>query len=61
MVYVTKGNSTPYPSKANLTLRICLDPKDINKTIIHEHYKAPTLEEITHRLAGSTTCTKVDA
>ena len=32
----------------------CLDPCDLNKAIIHEHYKAPTLEEISHKLSGTT-------
>ena len=41
-------NSITYPVKPNGDLRICLDPKDVNKAIIREHYKAPTLAEITH-------------
>ena len=47
-------NSITYPVKPNGDLRICLDPKDLNKAIIREHYKAPTLEEITHKLCGAT-------
>ena len=43
-------NSITYPVKPNGDLRICLDPKDLNKAIIREHYKAPTLEEIMHKL-----------
>ena len=27
-----------YPKKANGKLRICLDPKDLNKVIIHENH-----------------------
>ena len=38
-------SSLMYPKKANSKLRICLDPKDLNKAIIHENHKAPTLEE----------------
>ena len=30
------------PKKANGKLRIYLDPKDLNKAIIHENHKAPT-------------------
>ena len=33
---------------------ICLDPKDLNKAIIRENHKAPTLEEIAHILTGAT-------
>ena len=49
-----------YPKKANGKLRICLDPKDLNKAIIHENHKAPTLEEIAHVLTGATRFSKVD-
>ena len=53
-------NSIRYPVKPNGDLRICLDPKDLNKAIIREHHKAPTLEEITHKLCGATKFSKVD-
>ena len=43
-----------YPTKPDSSLRICLDPHNLNKAIICEHYKAPTLEEISHRLSGAT-------
>ena len=49
-----------YPKKANGKLRICLDPKDLNKAIIWENHKAPTLEEIAHVLTGATEFSKVD-
>ena len=54
-------NSITYPVKPNGDLRICLDPKDLNKAIIREHYKAPTLEEITHKLNKAKKFSKVDA
>ena len=53
-------SSLTYPKKANGKLRICLDPKDLNKAIIHENHKAPTLEEIAHVLTGATKFSKVD-
>ena len=53
-------NSLTYPKKPNGKLRICLDPKDLNKAIIQERHKAPTLEEITHVLTGVTKFSKVD-
>ena len=53
-------SSLMYPKKANSKLRICLDPKDLNKAIIHESHKAPTLEEIAHVLMGATKFSKVD-
>ena len=54
-------SSLMYPKKANSKLRICLDPKDLNKAIIHENHKAPTLEEIAHVLTGATKFSKVDS
>ena len=54
-------SSITYPCKPDGTLCICLDPKDLNKTIIREHYKAPTFEEISHKLAGATIFSKLDA
>ena len=53
-------SSLMYPKKANGKLRICLDPKDLNRAIIHENHKGPTLEEITHVLTGATRFSKVD-
>ena len=53
-------SSLTYPKKANGKLRICLDPKDLNKAIIHENHKSPTLEEIAHVLMGATRFSKVD-
>ena len=54
-------SSLMYPKKANGKLRICLDPKDLNKAIIHENHKAPTLKEIAHVLTGATKFSKVDS
>ena len=47
-------SSLMYPKKANGKLRICLDPKDLNKVITRENHKAPTLKEIAHVLTGAT-------
>ena len=33
-------SSITYPCKPDGTLCICLDPRDLKKTIIREHYKA---------------------
>jgi hypothetical protein len=42
-------------------LRICLDPRDLNKAIKREHYQLPTIEEIASRLSGSTVFSVLDA
>ena len=53
-------SSLTYPKKPNGKLRICLDPKDLNKAIIIENHKAPILEAIAHILTGATWFSKVD-
>ena len=52
--------SLTYPKKANGKLRICLNPKDLNKAIIHENQKASTLKEIAHILTGANKFSKMD-
>ena len=47
--------------RKNGKLRVCLDPKDLNKAIKRCHHKTPTLEEITHKFAGSRYFSKLDA
>ena len=54
-------SSITYHRKPDGTLCICLDPRDLNKAIIREHYKAPTLEEISHKLSGAKVFSKLDA
>ena len=53
-------SSLAYSWKADSDLRTCLNPTHLNKAIRQDHYRTPTLEEITHELAGSTKFTKVD-
>ena len=53
-------SSLAYSWKADGDLRTCLNPTHLNKAIRRDHYRTPTLKEITHELAGSTKFTKVD-
>jgi len=46
--------------KKNGSLRICLDPKDLNKAIQRQHYPLPTIEDIATRLYGAKVFTIVD-
>ena len=46
--------------KADSDLKMCFNPTHLNKAIGWDHYRTPTLEEITHKLAGSEKFTKVD-
>ena len=41
-------SSIVYMHKSNGKLCLCLDPKDLNKAIMHCHYKITTMEELSH-------------
>ena len=47
--------------KTNGKLRICLDPRELNKYLKREHFQLPTWEEIASRLAGAIYFSKLDA
>ena len=54
-------SSLTYPRKSDGIICPCLDCHDLNNSIIREHYKAPTVDEISHRLCGTTVFSKLDA
>ena len=54
-------SSLAYTRKNNGKLRICLDPRDLNRAILRNHYKTPTLEEMTHKFNGSKVFSTLDA
>ena len=47
-------------TKKDDRLRICLDPKDLNRAIQREHYQLPTIEDIATRLHGAKVLTVLD-
>ena len=47
--------------KSNDHLRVCLDPRDLNKALKRTHHRTPTLEEITFKLSGAQVFSKLDA
>ncbi|PIK50829.1 hypothetical protein BSL78_12300 [Apostichopus japonicus] len=47
--------------KSNGKLRICLDPKDLNKQVKREQYQLPTVDELTSELAGAQYFSVLDA
>ena len=47
--------------KKNGKIRICLDPKDLNKAVLRENYPMPTIEDIATRLHGAKVFTAPDA
>ena len=54
-------SSITYVQKANGKLCLCLDPRDLNKAICHDHQKMSTVEEVTHEFTHSRFFTKLDA
>ncbi|GAA6081771.1 uncharacterized protein K02A2.6-like [Tachysurus ichikawai] len=46
--------------KKNGTLRVCLDPCDLNKAIKRQHYSIPTPEDVCSNLAGKSIFTILD-
>ncbi|GFR97874.1 hypothetical protein ElyMa_002756100 [Elysia marginata] len=46
--------------KPNGRLRVCLDPKFLNKALQREHYTMPILDDILHDLSSSKVFTKAD-
>lgn len=47
--------------KKNGKLRICLDPRDLNRAILREHFKLPTQKEIMSQFADAKYFSKLDA
>ena len=54
-------NSMVANEKRSGKLRICIDPRDLNKAILREHYQLPTQQVITSRLTGAKYFSKLDA
>ena len=54
-------NTVVVVEKQNGGLRICFDPRDLNKTIKREYYQLPTFEEIATRQSGAKLFMKLDA
>ena len=46
--------------KKNGSLRLCLDPKDLNKAIKREHYRIPTIQEIASEFVGKSVFSTLD-
>lgn len=47
--------------KKNNKIRICLDPRDLNKVIMRSHYPLPTIEQVAARLNKAKVFTVLDA
>jgi len=53
-------NSMVIVEKSNGDLRICLDPKDLNKAVLREHHKIPTIQDIALKFQGMDCFTILD-
>ena len=54
-------SSLTYVRKSSGKIRICLDPKDLDKAILRPHHVSKTLEEVNNLLSGATIFSKLDA
>ena len=54
-------NSIVIVEKPDGNLRICLDPKDLNRAVKREHFQLPTSTKITSKLTGAKVFSKLDA
>ena len=54
-------NSLVVVEKPNGTLRICIDPKNLNRAIKRHHHQLPTTEEILSMMSDGKYFTKLDA
>ncbi len=53
-------NNLQIVEKSNGKLRICLDPKPLNKAIKREHFLIPTIDDFTSHMADQTVFTVLD-
>jgi hypothetical protein len=54
-------NSLVIIHKKDGSLRLCIDPRDLNKAIRREHYQFPTIDEIIGQLSDSCVFSALDA
>jgi hypothetical protein len=54
-------NSTVVVEKPNGSIRICLDPKNLNEAILQEHFPMQTADDIIADMAGAQYFSKLDA
>ncbi|XP_014673997.1 PREDICTED: uncharacterized protein K02A2.6-like [Priapulus caudatus] len=54
-------SSLAYSHKKDGSLRVCLDPRYLNRALKRPYHKIPTVEELTHHFAGAKVFSKLDA
>ena len=53
--------SITYVTKQDVSLRICLDPKDLNSALKRAPHHIPTMEDLAHKFGGAKVFSKLDA
>ena len=53
-------NGLTLAEKKNGSIRVCLDPRPLNKCILREHFSLPTREELMSRFVGAKVFSKLD-
>ena len=53
-------NSMVVVEKRDSSIRICFDPKELNKAVMREHHHTPTLEDISFKFSGMSVFTIAD-
>lgn len=54
-------NSIVLVEKENGDLRVCLDPRNLNKAVKREHFQLPTSSDITSKISDASIFSKLDA
>ena len=54
-------NSMVTPINANGKVRICIDPRDLNRAILCQHFPLKTMEEVITQIRDASMFTKLDA
>ena len=54
-------SSLTYVTKRDGSIRVCLDPRQLNKALIRPRHQAPTLDDLNHKFANAKFFSKLDA
>ena len=54
-------NSLVCAEKRNGNIRVCIDPRDLNRANVRDHVQLPTAEEIMSKMAGAKIFSTLDA
>ena len=55
------ASSLTYVTKRDGSIRVCLDPRQLNKALIRPRHQTPTLDDLNHKFANAKCFSKLDA